>query len=196
MASHEHWETVQANLGLIGWQVRRMRLPSDEAEEAFQDGLIGLLRAAEKFEPERGFKFSTYAIFWIRQAIDRGRSERLGANYRRSIRTNSTYEAPLSSDELRTTDGATLDMLLVDGDIGPEASATLVAAVRRLTEACLDELDLDILRATYLGDRLDDVAERHGVSRSTVRNRILRLRRRSGLGEDTTPPAVAALADA
>merc|ERR1712127_812003 len=36
-----------------------------------QDGTVALIRAAEKFEPERGFRFSTYAMYWIRSAVKR-----------------------------------------------------------------------------------------------------------------------------
>lgn len=46
----------------------RTRMP---IEDLFQDGLIGLNRAAEKFDPERGYKFSTYAFWWIRQSMAR-----------------------------------------------------------------------------------------------------------------------------
>jgi RNA polymerase sigma factor (sigma-70 family) len=61
---------VASNLRLVALVVDRYRLPAAIAmDDALQAGVIGLCRAAEKFDPARGYKFSTYAYFWIRQAI-------------------------------------------------------------------------------------------------------------------------------
>jgi RNA polymerase sigma factor (sigma-70 family) len=61
---------VASNLRLVAMVVDRYRLPAAIAmDDALQAGTIGLVRAAEKFDPARGYKFSTYAYLWIRQAI-------------------------------------------------------------------------------------------------------------------------------
>ena len=61
---------VSANLRLVSMVAERMRRPPHVAlEDALQAGAIGLCRAAEMFDPARGYKFSTYAYLWIRQSI-------------------------------------------------------------------------------------------------------------------------------
>lgn len=71
-------ELVERNLRLVLDLARRSR-PRDEHDlfDRIQAGSTGLIRAAEKFDPDKGFRFSTYATWWVRQAISRAR-ERSG----------------------------------------------------------------------------------------------------------------------
>jgi RNA polymerase primary sigma factor len=72
---------IEANLRLVVHNAKRYRRdPRSGGEMSFldliQEGTIGLIRAAEKFDYRKGFKFSTYATLWIRQAIARAVAEK------------------------------------------------------------------------------------------------------------------------
>jgi RNA polymerase primary sigma factor len=64
-------EMVAANLRLVVHWARRYQDRGVEMSDLVQEGTFGLLRAVEKFDWERGFRFSTYATWWIRQALQR-----------------------------------------------------------------------------------------------------------------------------
>lgn len=64
-------EFVEANLGLVVWVAKRYRSSGLPLADLVQEGMFGLMRAAEKFDPDRGFRFSTYATGWIEQACQR-----------------------------------------------------------------------------------------------------------------------------
>jgi len=64
-------EMVAANLRLVVHWARRYQDRGVEMTDLVQEGTFGLLRAVEKFDWERGFRFSTYATWWIRQALQR-----------------------------------------------------------------------------------------------------------------------------
>lgn len=83
-------DLVLHNVRLVYSIARRWMGGDTPLDDLIQFGMLGLIRAAQKFDGEKGFKFSTYATWWIVQAIDRGVT-----NCERTIRLPISVDAPI-----------------------------------------------------------------------------------------------------
>ena len=161
---------IRANLRLVVSVARRYPLPPGmELLDLIQEGNLGLEHAVDKFDWRKGFKFSTYATFWIRQAIGRALDQKASlvrlpgdrsASLRAALRAVSGDGDELDDEHARLhrlTTPTSLDRtigdddsnelidLLADGTPGPEAEV-----MHRHEEAMVTDL-LDVLdaRARY-----------------------------------------------
>jgi len=156
---------IRANLRLVVSIARRYPLPQGmDLGDLIQEGNLGLEHAVDKFDWRRGFKFSTYATFWIRQAIGRAldqkasliripgdRSASLRAALRQASGDGETLDTgnaelhrlttPISLDKTIGEDGdATLGDLMDNGEGTPE-DAVMALVDTELLDELLGTLD-------------------------------------------------------
>ena len=147
---------VMRNLGLVVREASKRIVPHMTIEDLSQEGVIGLIRAIEKYEWERGLKFSTYAIPWIQHEMQRAvdnksRLVRLPVNDSFKVQQMKNYRNRVATKEGReVTDEEMMEKFKLE----PER----YAAIERFRTGTLPSLDKLISPdgATELGDLLPD----------------------------------------
>jgi len=120
-------QLVQSNLRLVVALARRYVGRGMALLDLIQEGNVGLMRAVERFDYRRGFKFSTYATWWIRQAISRAIADQ-GRTIRMPIHVlDSVNKLTRAQREMTQTMGRapSLDELAFELDIEPSRVAEL-----------------------------------------------------------------------
>jgi RNA polymerase primary sigma factor len=132
-------QLINANLRLVVSLAKNYRASNMPFTDLIQEGALGLIRAVEKYDWRKGFKFSTYATWWIRQAIVRGIADR-----------NRTVRLPVNKEEqLKDIMWATETIFMETGkDPTDEQIAKIVgfsaAEVRVISDAARVPISLNL----------------------------------------------------
>jgi RNA polymerase primary sigma factor len=151
-----HKQLVQSNLRLVVAIARRYVGRGMPLLDLIQEGNVGLMRAVERFDYRRGFKFSTYATWWIRQAIsraiaDQGRTIRMPIHVLDAVNKLTRTQRELTQVMGRAP---SLDELAEELDM----DVTRVAELRRIAQDTVSlETPVGEDEDGTLGDLVEDV---------------------------------------
>jgi RNA polymerase primary sigma factor len=176
-------QLVNSNLRLVISNARKFQGHDMPLLDLIQEGILGLIRASEKFDWRKGYKFSTYATFWIRQALQRALDNRsrtiripvhLGQRERRIARVHRELAAQLgrepsdeevaeaaelTADEVREARETARVVTSLDRPVGEEEETSLGSLLPSGERGPEEEVDIS-LRGDALRRALDTLPER------------------------------------